>query len=119
MALDAKVLAQEMRTSVPGFTPSKEYVKYGLTYLLISNFGLFVCGSAQSGASQDVRQAVDFLDSLLAREDPEAEKLVADCIDGLLECPAYDQVKPLLSPRLRALSQRHPNEAQGKKPSAP
>jgi hypothetical protein len=113
MALDAKLLAQEMRSSVPGFTPSMEYVKYGLTYLLISNFGLFVCGSAQSGASQDLRQAVDFLDSLLAREDPEAEKLVADCIDGLLECPAYDQLKPLLSQRLRSLSERQPNQAQG------
>jgi hypothetical protein len=119
MALDAKLLAQEMRSSVPGFTPSMEYVKYGLTYLLISNFGLFVCGSAQAGASQDLRQAVDFLDSLLAREDPEAEKLVADCIDGLRECPAYDQLKPLLSQRLKALSVRHPKEAKGTKPSAP
>jgi hypothetical protein len=119
MALDAKMLALEMRTSVPGFTPSMEYVKYGLTYLLFSNFGLFICGSAQAGASLDLRQAIDYLDSLLAREDLEAEKLVADCIDGLLECPAYDQLKPLLSQRLKALTERHPKEATGTKPSAP
>jgi hypothetical protein len=119
MALDAKTLAQEMRSSVPGFTPSAEYIKYGLTYLLISNFGLFVCGSAQAGSSLEVRQAVDFLDSLLAREDPEAEKLVADCIEGLLECPEYEQLKPLFSQRLRKLSERHPNQAQGNNPSAP
>src|ERR1700748_443739 len=107
MALDAKILTQEMRASVPGFTPSMEYVKYGLTYLLISNFGLFVCGSAQSGATHDVRQAIDFLDSLMAREDPEAERLVADCIDALHDCPAYDQIKPLLSQRLRKLGERN------------
>jgi hypothetical protein len=51
---------------------------------------------------------VAFLDALLAREDPEAEKLAADCIQGLVECPAFDQVKPLFSERLKNLSARIP-----------
>ena len=106
MALDAKKLALEMQRSVPGFSPSAEYVKYGLAYLLINNFGRFVCGSALAGSWDQVKSAIAFLDSVLSREDPEVEKLVGDCIEGLLDCPAFDQVKPLFGERLKNLSAR-------------
>ena len=106
MALDAKTLAQEMRRSVPGFVPNTEYVKYGLVYLLINSFCQFLCGRAEAASWNEVKQAVAFFDALLAREDPEAEKLVADCVEGLAECPAFDQVKPLFSERLKSLSVR-------------
>ena len=107
MTLDAKKLALEMHKSVPGFSPSAEYVKYGLTYLLINNFGRFICGSALAGSWDQVKSATAFLDSLLSREEPELEKLVGDCVEGLLDCPALDQVKPLFGERLKNLSARY------------
>jgi len=107
MPLDGKKLAFEMQRSVAGFSPSAEYVKYGLTYLLINNFGRFICGSALAGSWDQVTSAIVFLDSLLSREDPEVEKLVGDCFEGLLDCPAFDQVKTLFGERLKNLSARY------------
>jgi hypothetical protein len=107
MALDAKKLASEMQRSVAGFSPSAEYVKYGLTYLLINNFGRFICGSALAGSWDQVTSAIVFLDSLVMREDPEVEKLVGDCIEGLLDCSAFDQVKTLFGERLKNMSARY------------
>lgn len=108
MALDAGTLVEEMHRSVPSFSPDPEYVEDGLTYFLINDLGRFICRSAHDGSWDAVKEAVGFLDSFLASEEPEVEKLVRDCIWGLLDCPDFDKVKPLFGARLRTLSARYP-----------
>lgn len=108
MVMNANELVQAMQTSVPNFLPNAEYVQDGLTYYIINDLGSFICKSALGSSWKDVREGLNFLDDLLAEGNAEAEKLVGDCIWGLLDCPAYPQVQALLEGRLRELSKNYP-----------
>ena len=108
MTMDASVLAQAIQKAVPSFSPNDEYVQDGLTYYLINDLGSFICRSAISSSTRELDQGLDFLESLLAEEDSEAEKLVGDCIWGLLDCSAYEDIRPLFGSPLRKLSSQYP-----------
>jgi hypothetical protein len=108
MAVDASALVEAMRKGVPSFSPSPEHVEDGLTYFLINDLGRFICESALHNNWDGVNQGLTFLESLLSQDEPEIERLVGDCIWGLLDCPAFSEIRPLFGTRLKKLNARYP-----------
>jgi hypothetical protein len=106
--MDPNMLVQTMRRAVPNFSPSDEYVQDGLTYYIINDLGGYICKSASASSWKEAKEGVAFLATLLAEKDSEAEKLVGDCIWGMLDCPVYPQVKALFEGHLRELSEKYP-----------
>lgn len=108
VTMDANTLVQTMQRAVPNFSPSDEYVQDGLTYFIINDLGSYICKSALASSWKEAKEGVDFLENLLAERDSETERLIGDCIWGMLDCPVYTEVQALFECHLRELSAKYP-----------
>lgn len=106
--MEANTLVQAMQRAVPNFSPSDEYVQDGLTYYIINDLGSYICKSALASSWKEAKEGVDFLENLLAERDSETQRLVGDCIWGMLDCPVYPQVRALFEGHLQELSAKYP-----------
>ncbi len=108
MTISNATIISELLKRVPEFHPNGDDVREGLTYPIINDLGRYICEKASARSHDEVKKAIDGLETLLAEGEESLTRLVGDCLWGLLECPEISDIAAFFGPRLRQLQNKYP-----------
>jgi hypothetical protein len=108
MAISTASLVEQLKRAVPGFVPDAADVEEELAYPIINDLGRYICTRGERSAWDEVDQAVQFLEGLLATNDSDLHQLVGDCLWGLSECPSIAAIRPRFGPRVENKAREYP-----------